>query len=143
MKIEVPEDMLNAAWEAVAVKMRRHIDEGQAGPVAELHIARIAVEATLAYIANNPSQPDEDQMDELVSRHSWLDKDSVRFGAREWQRIMFLEASQPAAPPEIADILATKPHTILPGDAVVDAYNNTLIEAFRRGFHARGQRGNP
>ena len=75
MKIEVPAGMLEAASCPCGV--------------VDYEGLRRTLEAALLWLAKNPSQPDEDQMDELVARYSWLDKDSVCYGAREWQRRMF------------------------------------------------------
>jgi NAD-specific glutamate dehydrogenase len=86
-KIKVPDEMLEAAM--------RECRKG----TTVYHTCRSALEAALLWLSENPSQPDEEQMDELVSRYSWLDKDSVRFGAREWQRVMFL-APEPIQTPE-------------------------------------------
>ena len=75
-KINVPEGMMDAA-------------SCPCGVVDYAGLRR-TLEAALLWLASHPSQPDEDQMEDLCRRHKWLDKDSVRYGAREWQRRMFL-----------------------------------------------------
>lgn len=58
--------------------------------------------AVAKHLAANPIVPTVEQMDELCGQYSWLDRDSVRFGARAWQRRMFLA-------PEIEQSVSLRP----------------------------------
>jgi hypothetical protein len=130
--VAVPGGMLDAAWEAVAEKMKKYTDEGQDGHVAELHVARIAIEAALLWLSENPRIPTPEELDPLCLRYSWLDRDSVRFGTREWQRVMFLAPDEPAVPEEIKDLMAgieDMPVT----EREREWAKKVVIEAYRRG----------
>jgi hypothetical protein len=78
LKIKIPDGMLRAAKSA---------------GISQDHpeCVRYQLEAALCWLTENPVVPTSEQMDELFEQHSWLDKDSVRFGAREWQSRMFLD----------------------------------------------------
>ena len=127
-KYVVPEGMLKAALDSARQTV-------QGCPWQEL--ATKAVEAALLWQSENPTVPTEEQMDALFSRHSWLDKDSVRFGAREWQRQMFL-APEPEVPEEINDLLMGPAYTSMTGMVELNhEWDKRIIEAYRRGRSSR------
>ena len=119
-KIVVPEGMLEAVNENV-----------QQAPWLDDGFLLSVIEAAFRWLSENPIVPTAEQMDEICRQHSWLDRDSVRFGAREWQRRMFL-APEPEMPEEIKDLLYD------PKDGPTKTgRNDAVIEAFRRGKASR------
>ena len=64
-QIQVPSEMLSAAWRAVAAKMKEYTDTGREENVPELHVARIAVEEALRWQKTNAPSPNTQQCYEL------------------------------------------------------------------------------
>jgi len=132
-EIKVPENGLNAAWEAVAQKMRDNIDARNAAPVAELHIARVAVEAFCRWLSENPQVPSTEQYLEMIrSDRVPAVKDMFCNILEVWQRRMFL-APEPEIPKEIDDLLWDDTDK---GPYYVE-HNKAAIEAYRRGQRSK------
>ena len=91
-KYVVPEGGLNAAWQAVAAKMKERVEAVGKSSVAELHVARIALEAFIRWQSENPREPTEEQTRSLYASARgavspyWVAHDS----AVEWQRRMYI-----------------------------------------------------
>lgn len=142
-KIVVPDGMLAAAWQDIAAAMKERIFVGVIGGVAELHVARIAVEAALRWLSENPIVPTDEQWRALNEERQWPDNSNRRrWLVIEWQRRMFL-APEPEIPNEIEDLLPFPPDVVIPGDDLyrqVKAHlDNVATQAFRRGQKAGPQ----
>ena len=128
---KIPEAGLNAAWSAVAEKMRAHIDAKHKEPIAELHAARIALEAFIRWQSENPIVPTPKQARELFE--VWWGNDTSNAGtmglvAAAWQRRMYLAPEEPEVPAEVKDLLYD------PKDGPTKiGRNEAICEAFRRG----------
>lgn len=96
--IKVPESGLTAAWQAVAEKMRQNIEIGSSTPVAELHIARVAVEAFCLWLSEHPQVPTHIQMNAAMLAAAHEPMNSSRWLSdvlMEFQRRMFLVREHP------------------------------------------------
>ncbi len=138
-KIVVPEGMLQAAWERVGAKMKEYVGEGKGNTIAELHVARLSVEAALEWLSEHPITPDEQQAYAMAQEKSRFPFDAwewTRWGAVEWQRRMFL--APPEAEEELPDLLIAPIKNVLfpPGMVDVDVANERIREAYRRGQKA-------
>lgn len=137
VKIIVPNEMISAAWNAVALKMREYVTEGK-GRVPELSVSRISVEAALQWLAENPVVPTDEQEESLRNACFRVVGPTrfVRNVAVEWQRRMFL-ASEPEVPEEIKDLLVNPSNwvisTVMGTSVDSSIINSRVIEAFRRG----------
>ena len=139
-KTVVPEGMLAAAWQDIAAAMKERISVGGIGGVAELHVARIAVEAALRWLSENPIVPTDEQIRDLFEANRYgVSREAWRIYFTEWQRRMFL-APEPEIPDEIEDLLRFPPDIVIPGDDLyrhVKAHlDNVATEAFKRGQKA-------
>ena len=93
-----PEGMLKAAWQAIAEKKKELLAAGIDANIAELHVARISVEAVLRWIAEHPIVPTEEQVTGMENLHRNDCSLWNRFGSAsnhayycwQWQRRMFL-----------------------------------------------------
>ena len=122
-KIQVPEGMLNAAWEAVAAKMRQHSEERQTGHVAELHVARIAIEAALRWQSENPPVPTDEQMDALTNEVPYDDSGNgriFRVVLDKWVRRMSLAPEEPDRMSGVLAALSGRTFTQDEADLVYD-----------------------
>jgi hypothetical protein len=136
-KITVPEGMLIASWTATLAKMKEHIESGRGDSVAELHVARIAVEAALRCLSENPIVPTGDQamrLRDIAIEVSARYGTKLPTGASEsavavaWQSCMFL-APEPEVPEELKDLLVNPVIGMVNGDQV----NDRIKQAYRRG----------
>lgn len=111
----VPDGMINAAWEAVAAKMKECVEEGSGNRVAELHIARISLEAAVRWISENPPVPTSEQALAIeVSYPTRIHSPSRTKFAEEWIRRMFLATKEKPIPDGIVEYLngTTRPVAI-------------------------------
>ena len=111
-KIVIPEGMLTAAWQAVSSKMKTYIPGHGPG---ELHVARIAVEAALLWLSENPIVPTKEQLGPVVKECGKLSQSLYGYGGwiwmiTEWQRRMLL-APGPDVPEAVSKLEPGKcPH---------------------------------
>ena len=111
-KIVIPEGMLTAAWQAVSSKMKTYIPGHGPG---ELHIARIAVEASLRWLLDNPIVPTKEQLRSLAKECVKLSNSLNGYNGwiwmiTEWQRRMLL-APGPDVPEAVSKLEPGKcPH---------------------------------
>lgn len=129
-RVQVPNGGLNATWERVVEEMRRHVNERR-GPVPELHVARIALEAFCEWLVANPQVPTDEQIESMefepCSTTEWARQCVVEF-----QRRCLFAPAEPEDP--LADLLLCpigKPSAY--GICGGEEANNRIREAFRRG----------
>lgn len=120
----VPVGMINAAWVAVGAKMKECVDKGYGNRPAELHVARIAVEAALRWLSENPVIPSQDEIGKKFPEWS-----ASSFQAQKvimwWQRHMFL------APESnwVDDVIETAPTGYTPTHEELDKIWNHIFRA--------------
>ena len=137
-RVVVPTEMLTAAWQSVAAKMKEYVNEGRSERVPELHVARIALEAALSYQREYPPVPTEKQVEEMVVRVNYLtaidpehNHGITRAIRMEWPRRMY---DAPAEPKGIDDLLAeSQAHMTISSDTL----NKAIREAYARGLKER------
>lgn len=133
-KYVVPEKMLRAATASV---MKIHgYGETSSRYDYESHEAncRIALEAALRWLGENPIVPTQEQLESLTSDWRLMGTPccSTQFIAVEWQRRMFL-APEPEIPEEVKDLLYGECASFTAAERV-DA---RIIEAYRRGKRSK------
>ena len=126
---KIPEAGLNAAWSAVAEKMRAYIDAGRKDHIAELHVARIALEAFIRWQSENPQVPTRNQVCTVIgAEHDMESAISHANFAVQWQSRMYLVPAEPEVPAEVKDLLYD------PKDGPTKiGRNEAICEAYRRG----------
>ena len=137
MKIKIPEDMLHAAL--LAAGAQYGFDLNSVGPHIEKDV-KVAVEAVLRWLSENPIVPSEVQARALVSDGDPYEWPLVQEGATEWQRRMFV-APEPEVPEEtLLEDLLIKPccdkskMTTYVGHP---EHNEHVLEAYRRGQNSK------
>ncbi len=131
----VPDGMLKSAWHEVAVKMSERIAVGDNSGVAELHVARIAIEAAIRWLDERDLTDDEVSL--IVGGTEWSGYfTTIRTAIRAYFKHMFL-APEPEVPEAVKDLLCDR---VRGGRGVYtheDACNyvdGRIIEAYRRGM---------
>jgi hypothetical protein len=98
------------------------------------------LEAALLWLSKNPIVPTEKQLEDVES--GWLgqgplDRDSLRYGAAQFQSRMFLAPEpepEPEVPEEIKDLLIPRRETDRSKEEYI--HNAQILKAFRRGQKA-------
>jgi hypothetical protein len=122
--------MLKAVWHEVSVKMSERIAVGDNSGVAELHVARIAVETAIRWLAEQV--PTDEQ-----ARQIWKEDvtpyyehyQPVQQIIAAWVRRMF-SAPEPEVPEAVKDLLWSKA-------SLLSCENQRILEAYRRGMASR------
>ena len=131
----VPEQMRLAVAQAV------HLECGRVDYHPQI---RVALEAAVRWLAENPVLPTDEQIRELFSlTNHKVDCASYREREYEWQRRMFL-APEPEVPEAVKDLLWDSANLVAKnvgifGDVPVQVDKN-IIEAYRRGRNWHGER---
>lgn len=131
-KIIPPDDMIEAALNALAKKWATDMDDS----VKRIHRWNIecVLIAALTWLSENPIVPSSEMVQKIYGQMRIPgDRDSIRYGASQFQRYIFL-APEPVKPKELDDLYAEEQPYVLTINR--SQYNVDLIEAFRRGQKA-------
>ena len=121
-RVVVPTEMLTAAWQSVAAKMKEYVNEGRSERVPELHVARIALQAALLWL--------DDELEKMVVENITRWQAGRNEAINEVRRMY----DAPAEPKGIDDLLAeSQAHMTISSDTL----NKAIREAYARGLKER------
>lgn len=130
-KIVPPDDMIEAALDALAEEWGYRNDKDDSVKNAYRWNTECVLLAALTWLSENPIVPSSEMVQKIYGQMRIPgDRDSIRYGATQFQRYMFL-APKPEKPKELDDMYAEEQPYILTINRKI--YNADLIEAFERG----------
>lgn len=123
-KYVVPEGMLKAAYETAW---------GESPKDTIVQTFKVALEAALLWLSENPIVPTDDFVEEAIREHS---RTNIKWACAEWQCRMFL-SPEPEMPEAIKELLPFPPNVVILDDNLYNKIKAHLdrvaIEAYRRG----------
>lgn len=143
-KIIVPQPMHSAAWNAQHEHAKTHGPAVGCMPGSPCSLD-VGLEAALRWLSENPIEPTDEQMAEMVKRNKdgyleWIKMTEWRRAKHiciSWQHLMFL-APELKIPDEVEDLMWSE--TLYSGDLrfheAIPDINKNIVEAFRRGQKA-------